>query len=151
MACVQVVGDKMGEAYLRMKLKDQTAALELIQSDPALTSLRKVTYGGGARAERGGGRGASGACAQRGGGRYDAWLLPAPRVSAHHLCWCVRLPQVQAPLIDLEVRGVPALGYFGNVVWRDVFDAMNAGEGRVGRRSSWQPHTGKPYAAPADT
>jgi hypothetical protein len=29
--------------------------------------------------------------------------------------------------VDLEVRGVPALGYFGNVVWRDVFDRMNAG------------------------
>lgn len=38
------------------------------------------------------------------------------------------LTKVQAPLIDLEVRGVPALGYFGSVVWRDVYDRMNAGE-----------------------
>lgn len=32
----------MGEAYVRMKLKDQTHALDMINGDPALTSLRKV-------------------------------------------------------------------------------------------------------------
>ncbi len=37
------------------------------------------------------------------------------------------LEQVQAPLIDLEVRGVPALQYFGNAVWKDVFESMNSG------------------------
>ncbi|KAL6762077.1 anion-transporting ATPase-like domain-containing protein [Haematococcus lacustris] len=74
----QVIGPGQGDAYLRMKLKDQSAAIKLIESDPALTDLRKV----------------------------------------------------QAPLIDLEVRRVPALGYFGSVVWRDVFDAMNSGAER---------------------
>ena len=26
---------------------------------------------------------------------------------------------IQAPLLDLEVRGVPALQYFGGLVWKD--------------------------------
>lgn len=73
----QVLSEKTGDAYLRMKLKDQAASLKMIEEDPELTSLRKV----------------------------------------------------QAPLVDLEVRGVPALGYFGNVVWRDVYEDMNAGSG----------------------
>jgi arsenite/tail-anchored protein-transporting ATPase len=30
------------------------------------------------------------------------------------------LKVVEAPLLDLEVRGVPALTYFGNQVWKDV-------------------------------
>jgi arsenite/tail-anchored protein-transporting ATPase len=33
------------------------------------------------------------------------------------------LEVVQAPLLDLEVRGLPALEYFGRVVWRDEGDA----------------------------
>lgn len=36
--------------------------------------------------------------------------------------------QIEAPVIDLEVRGVPALSYFGNIVWPQVFDELNAGE-----------------------
>jgi hypothetical protein len=36
--------------------------------------------------------------------------------------------QVLAPLVDLEVRGVPALTYFGDVVWKDVYDTMNRGK-----------------------
>jgi hypothetical protein len=40
------------------------------------------------------------------------------------------LHHIRAPLVDLEVRGVPALQYFGNVVWQDeVFTKLNAGEG----------------------
>lgn len=27
---------------------------------------------------------------------------------------------IKAPLLDLEVRGVPALRYFGDLVWTDV-------------------------------
>jgi hypothetical protein len=35
---------------------------------------------------------------------------------------------VRAPLVDLEVRGVPALTYFGTTLWTDaVFDALNEG------------------------
>lgn len=30
-----------------------------------------------------------------------------------------RLQLVRAPLLELEVRGVPALQYFGAVVWKD--------------------------------
>jgi hypothetical protein len=34
---------------------------------------------------------------------------------------------VQAPLVDLEVRGVPALSYFGRVVWAETLPEMAAG------------------------
>ena len=49
--------------------------------------------------------------------------LPSP-VSTHPILPSV---QVQAPLVDLEVRGIPALQYFGEVVWKDVYESMNAG------------------------
>ncbi|KXZ50739.1 hypothetical protein GPECTOR_15g424 [Gonium pectorale] len=62
----QLVGPAQGDAYLRLKMKDQIGALEM----------------------------------------------------------------VIAPMVDLEVRGVPALSYFGNVVWKDVYDSMNAGADR---------------------
>ncbi|GIM05812.1 hypothetical protein Vretimale_10202 [Volvox reticuliferus] len=74
----QLVGPTQGDAYLKLKMKDQIAALEMVASDPALRPLRKVI----------------------------------------------------APMVDLEVRGVPALSYFGNVVWKDVYDSMNAGSDR---------------------
>lgn len=74
----QVIGPTMGDAYIRMKLKDQQASLAMIETDPDLKDLRKV----------------------------------------------------QAPMVDLEVRGVPALQYFGNVVWKDVYDSMNSGADR---------------------
>lgn len=35
--------------------------------------------------------------------------------------------QISAPMVDLEVRGVPALQYFSNVVWSDAYDSMNTG------------------------
>lgn len=31
---------------------------------------------------------------------------------------CRQLEVVEGPLVDLEVRGVPALQYFGNRVWQ---------------------------------
>ncbi|GAX82278.1 hypothetical protein CEUSTIGMA_g9707.t1 [Chlamydomonas eustigma] len=74
----QVVGSGMGQTYLKMKLRDQEASLNMIMEDPDLTGLRKVL----------------------------------------------------APLVDLEVRGVPALSYFGDVVWKDVYDSMNRGSDR---------------------
>lgn len=74
----QLVGPSQGDAYLRLKMKDQIAALEMVAADPALRKLRKVI----------------------------------------------------APMVDLEVRGVPALSYFGNVVWKDVYDQMNTGPDR---------------------
>ena len=38
------------------------------------------------------------------------------------------LRQLRAPLLDLEVRGLPALQYFGGMVWRDAIDEYSAGE-----------------------
>jgi hypothetical protein len=47
---------------------------------------------------------------------------------------CAALHHIRAPLVDLEVRGVPALQYFGGVIWQDeVFAKLNAGE----LRSLW--------------
>jgi hypothetical protein len=157
---LQVIGPNQGDAYIRMKLKDQAASLANIESDPALTGLRKVathnpywqrSQAGTSRSPR--------------VSHHSLLLNPSSIASRHHLllsspgvqcsdqlhvhvvlialtqCGCKALclptplpcPQVQAPLIDLEVRGVPALGYFGSVVWKDVFEDMNRGE-RVGGR-----------------
>ncbi|GFR49978.1 hypothetical protein Agub_g12120 [Astrephomene gubernaculifera] len=74
----QVVGPAQGDAYLRLKMRDQVAALEMVAADPGIRPLRKVI----------------------------------------------------APMVDVEVRGVPALAYFGNVVWKDVYDSMNEGADR---------------------
>jgi len=74
----QVVGPTQGDAYVRLKLKDQAAALHMLDTDPAIKDLTHV----------------------------------------------------RAPLVDLEVRGVPALSYFGNTVWSSVMDRMNSGAER---------------------
>lgn len=37
------------------------------------------------------------------------------------------LRQIQAPLVDLEVRGLPALAYFGGQMWKDTLPEMSAG------------------------
>ncbi len=37
------------------------------------------------------------------------------------------LQQLRAPLVDLEVRGLPALRYFGGLAWQPVADRMAAG------------------------
>jgi arsenite-transporting ATPase len=77
----QVLGPSSGDAFLRLKAKDQAQALHGLESDPDLQGLEIV----------------------------------------------------QAPLLDLEVRGLPALEYFGRVVWRDEGDppaaALADGEG----------------------
>ena len=65
----QVIGPNQGDAYLKMKLKDQNKAMQILQESPALQGL----------------------------------------------------VQIQAPYVDLEVRGLPALQYFGNLVWQDAF------------------------------
>ena len=69
-ACAsQVIGPDQGDAYLKMKLKDQNKAMQILQESPSLQGLT----------------------------------------------------QIQAPYVDLEVRGLPALQYFGNLVWQDAF------------------------------
>lgn len=65
----QVIGPGQGDAYLKMKLKDQNKAMQILQESPSLQGLT----------------------------------------------------QIQAPYVDLEVRGLPALQYFGNLVWQDAF------------------------------
>ena len=40
------------------------------------------------------------------------------------------LRRLQAPYLDLEVRGVPALRYFGDVLWRDALDEFSSAPGR---------------------
>jgi arsenite/tail-anchored protein-transporting ATPase len=40
------------------------------------------------------------------------------------------LRQLQAPYLDLEVRGVPALQYFGRTLWHDAIDEFAAGSDR---------------------
>jgi arsenite-transporting ATPase len=36
-----------------------------------------------------------------------------------------RLGVTQAPLVDMEVRGVPGLQYFGNVAWKSATDGQS--------------------------
>ena len=73
---MQVITEGMGSAYLRLKLKDQAKALEMLAGDAQLANLR----------------------------------------------------QLRAPLVDLEVRGLPALQYFGGMVWQDAIEDYAAGE-----------------------
>ncbi|KAL3145706.1 ATPase arsa1 [Trebouxia sp. C0010 RCD-2024] len=90
----QVIGPNQGDAYLKMKLKDQNKAMQILQESPSLQGLT----------------------------------------------------QIQAPYVDLEVRGLPALQYFGNLVWQDAFKDqsgrkgqqyyMLGGKGGVGKTSS---------------
>lgn len=39
-----------------------------------------------------------------------------------------KLDQITAPMLDLEVRRIPALTYFGGMIWKDVFGRMNDGQ-----------------------
>ena len=74
----QLIGPETGEVYLKMKLKDQEKALNLIKGDLGLKGLR----------------------------------------------------QLQAPYLDLEVRGVPALKYFAGQCWGDSISEFAAAPGR---------------------
>ena len=38
-----------------------------------------------------------------------------------------KLRLLNSPMVDLEVRGVPALQYFGSVVWNEAIDEFTAG------------------------
>lgn len=54
--------------------------------------------------------------------------------------------KIKSPLLDIEVRGIAGLSYFGKVVWDDVFGEMNGyrdtryvmlgGKGGVGKTST---------------
>lgn len=73
--CAQIVSESMGEAFVRLRLKDQAKSLAMIGEDAQLSDLR----------------------------------------------------QLRAPLVDYEVRGLPALTYFGGMVWRDAIDEYAEG------------------------
>lgn len=75
---MQVIGEGMGDAFLRLRLKDQQKAMDMITSDEQLKGLQLV----------------------------------------------------RAPLVDLEVRGIPALEYFGGVVWQDTIQNFAQGQTR---------------------
>ncbi|GMH39761.1 hypothetical protein BSKO_07659 [Bryopsis sp. KO-2023] len=74
----QLIGSGAADKYVKLKLKDQERATEILENSPALSKLNRVS----------------------------------------------------APMLDLEVRGIPALTYFGGMIWRDVFDEMNASPGQ---------------------
>ncbi len=71
----QVISESMGEAWVKMKLRDQQHALAMLDTEPTLRTLK------------------------------------------HN----------KAPYLDLEVRGVPGLEYFGRQVWGDVLATMAQG------------------------
>ena len=39
-----------------------------------------------------------------------------------------QLKLLESPLVDMEVRGVPALDYFGGIVWEPVVAEYTAGD-----------------------
>lgn len=123
-ACVQLVGPAQGDAFLRLKLKDQAEALSLIAGEPDLEKLNKVQHSACMRAcstmlhasaAQPGWQHAR--CAMEGRGALAWYGMPwCGGMVAVHACMHV-VPQLIAPMVDVEVRGVPALQYFGNVVW----------------------------------
>ena len=76
----QIVGENMGDKYLKMKLKEQRAAMEMLAGSPHLQPLNVI----------------------------------------------------RGKLVDLEVRGVPALQYFATTLWAGMpAPAGGTGEGLV--------------------
>ena len=42
---MQVIGPGMGEAFLKLKLKDQAKSMQILTSDPQLSHLRRLKVG----------------------------------------------------------------------------------------------------------
>ena len=74
----QVISEALGDAFLRLRLRDQAKALAMLAGAPELAGLQ----------------------------------------------------QLRAPLVDLEVRGLPALRYFGGLAWAPVVGRLAAGAER---------------------
>ena len=85
---LQIIGEGMGDAYLKLKLGDQKRAFETIESSPSLKKLRVI----------------------------------------------------KSPLVDLEVRGVPALQYFGGIVWGDMLEQYMQREYFLNLRALYGKH-----------
>ena len=124
----------MGEAYLKMKLKDQEASLAMIEADPDLKGLNKA-------------RCSLLAHASVAPSAFDPPTLPeCPTHSLRPPYLFLSSVQVRAPLVDIEVRGVPALQYFGDVVWKEVYDGMNSPRGgRAAGTGSFSDVEGRKY------
>jgi arsenite/tail-anchored protein-transporting ATPase len=88
----QIIGERMGDTYIKMKLKEQTKAMEMLAQSPHLDKLEVI----------------------------------------------------RGKMVDLEVRGVPALQYFATTLWQGlpIPDAAE-GEGlvRTGVPTGWSPST----------
>ena len=93
----QVISEVLGEAFLRLRLRDQAKALAMLDEAPELAGLQ----------------------------------------------------QLRAPLVDLEVRGLPALRYFGSLAWQAVIERMAAGAGRKYFMLGGKGGVGKTSAAAA--
>ncbi|KAK9820634.1 hypothetical protein WJX81_000579 [Elliptochloris bilobata] len=93
----QVISEALGEAFLRLRLRDQAKALAMLGEAPELAGLE----------------------------------------------------QLRAPLVDLEVRGLPALRYFGGLAWAPVVERMAAGSERKYFMLGGKGGVGKTSAAAA--
>ena len=74
----QVISETLGDAFLRLRLRDQAKALAMLADAPELAGLQEL----------------------------------------------------RAPLVDLEVRGLPALRYFGGLAWAPLVGRLAAGAER---------------------
>ena len=92
-----MISEALGEAFLRLRLRDQARALAMLDEAPELASLQ----------------------------------------------------QLRAPLVDLEVRGLPALRYFGSLAWQAVIERMAAGARRKYFMLGGKGGVGKTSAAAA--
>ena len=73
-----MISEALGDAFLRLRLRDQAKALAMLADAPELAGLQEL----------------------------------------------------RAPLVDLEVRGLPALRYFGGLAWAPLMGRLAAGAER---------------------
>ena len=73
-----MISETLGDAFLRLRLRDQAKALAMLADAPELAGLQEL----------------------------------------------------RAPLVDLEVRGLPALRYFGGLAWAPLVGRLAAGPER---------------------
>ena len=89
---VQVVQQAAAQNFLDQRRKDQSKALQLLHDSPSLRCVLVVTSS------------------------LSAWQITALH-SDLRKAMCRELELTKGPLVDLEVRGVPALQYFGRQIW----------------------------------
>ena len=89
---VQVVQQAAAQNFLDQRRKDQSKALQLLHDSPSLRCVLVVTIS------------------------LSAWQITALHNDLSK-AMCRELELTEGPLVDLEVRGVPALQYFGRQIW----------------------------------